>query len=102
MAHYVHLGLRQRLDGCLVFQDVPFGRGEDVQDLVLNLFQRALVFCPHEDKFILLIFQVGPFVFHYYAKQLFGQSREGKHSSAAVARLLREGPALGLSQLSDP
>ena len=67
-----HLGLGERLDGGLIFEDVSFRGRQDVQNLILYLLQRTLVFRPGQDKFVLLLFEIRALVLHHYAKQLLG------------------------------
>lgn len=49
------LGLGEGFDGRLVLQDVPLGRGQDMQDLVLDLLQGTLVLSPRKNELVLLL-----------------------------------------------
>ena len=82
------LGRVQDLDGALVLQDVPFGRLQRLQDLVLDLFQLLLVSGRLQDQGVPLLLQLWPgaeggepplysllhyYTVHYY-QTLFSQS----------------------------
>lgn len=65
-----YFGLGEGFDGRLVLQDVPLRRRKDVQDLVLDLLEGALVFRPRQDELVLLLLQIRALVLHHDAEQL--------------------------------
>lgn len=84
------LGLGKGLDGRLVLQDVPLRRGQDVQDLVLDLLQGALVLSARQNELVLLLLKVRSLVLDHDAEQLqrFNRETTGRNDDPENAIIL--------------
>ena len=76
MVRAVTLDAGERLDEVVVVEDVALARGEQPQDLLLELVEQLGVVGKGDDELILLLLELRPLLAHDEAEQLVLQPRE--------------------------